>query len=225
MPKQSERAKLMRELEERLAIEGYHLTTRQLTGQVSTVDDDYFDALRYLYAAVESTRYLSERNYISRPLQYENVMSQTNDRDFKEWYRLTKSQFGRLLAAIQDHSAFQSKGVNQQTHPGNQLLVTLVRIPFFGTGASYSCTRMKVNTCIGSIRNYEKRVVKAILAMRDATICWPDERERQEIAFRIQLQYGFPNCVGFTDGCLFNLAEKPLSFGEDYFHRKSGFLS
>ncbi|KAJ3222709.1 hypothetical protein HDU78_011644 [Chytriomyces hyalinus] len=165
MPKQSERAKLMRALEERLVIEEYHLNTRQLTGQVSIADDNYFEALRYLYAAIESTRYLSDCNYIGRPLQYENVILQTNDQDFKEWYQLTKSQFGRLLAAIQNHSVFQSKGVKQQTHPGNQLLVTLAWIPFFGTGASYSCTRMKVNACIGSIRNYEKRVVNTILAI------------------------------------------------------------
>ncbi|KAI8834480.1 hypothetical protein BJ741DRAFT_565643, partial [Chytriomyces cf. hyalinus JEL632] len=64
------------------------------------------------------------------------------------------------------------------------------------------------------------QVQNQTLSLRESTIFWPDKNERRAISHQIELQYGFPNCVGITNGCLFNLANKPLRYGEDYFHRK-----
>jgi hypothetical protein len=75
----------------------------------------------------------------------------------------------------------------------------------------------------GSIPNYVTRATEAILALESSTISWPDEEERTRIAQRIQVKYGFPNCVGMVDGTLLPLECKPQTNGEDYYTRKGGY--
>jgi DDE superfamily endonuclease len=50
--------------------------------------------------------------------------------------------------------------------------------------------------------------------------CWPDHEERLDIKRRIRRESGFPSCLGFVDGTLFVLENKPLLDGEDCFSRK-----
>ena len=42
-----------------------------------------------------------------------------------------------------------------------------------------------------------------------------------EIVRRHQLEYGFPNCLGFVDGTLVPIYQKPIAQGERYYTRKS----
>jgi len=56
--------------------------------------------------------------------------------------------------------------------------------------------------------------------LESQVICWPDKKERQEIKGRIRRESGFPCCLGFVDGTLFVLENKPLLSGVDYFSRK-----
>ncbi|POW02635.1 hypothetical protein PSHT_12029 [Puccinia striiformis] len=51
-------------------------------------------------------------------------------------------------------------------------------------------------------------------------VMWPDVRERQGIASRISSTTGFRKCVGFIDGTLFPLHEKPSIDPQDYYSRK-----
>jgi hypothetical protein len=67
---------------------------------------------------------------------------------------------------------------------------------------------------------YTNRCIIAILSLEKQVICWPDEEEKQEIKRRIKTQCEFPSCLGFIDGTLFVLENKPLLDGEDYFSRK-----
>ena len=67
---------------------------------------------------------------------------------------------------------------------------------------------------------YTDRCIIAILSLEKQAVGWPDEEERQEIKRRIRRESGFPSCLGFIDGTLFVLENKPLLDGEDYFSRK-----
>jgi hypothetical protein len=67
---------------------------------------------------------------------------------------------------------------------------------------------------------WTKRVITAILSLESQVSTWPDVEERQAIKGRIQSFSGFPSCVGFLDGTLIPLAEKPVRDGEDYFSHK-----
>ena len=63
--------------------------------------------------------------------------------------------------------------------------------------------------------------MKALVSLRDEYIQWPDEKERHEIATRIEKAWMFKNCVGLMDGTLFELALAPRSSdGSDYHGRK-----
>jgi hypothetical protein len=54
-------------------------------------------------------------------------------------------------------------------------------------------------------------------------VAWPGDEEKQEISHRIRAASGFPSCLGFIDGTLFPLAEKPGKDGEDYYSRKGSY--
>jgi hypothetical protein len=72
----------------------------------------------------------------------------------------------------------------------------------------------------GSVELYTNRVLVAILSLERDFISWPDPVERRAIAERIRAVSGFPSCLGFMDGTLFVLEEKPTKDGEDYYSRK-----
>ena len=67
---------------------------------------------------------------------------------------------------------------------------------------------------------YTDRCIVAILSLESQVVCWPEEEEREEIKRRIRRESGFPFCLGFIDGTLFVLENKPLVDGEDYLSRK-----
>ena len=68
------------------------------------------------------------------------------------------------------------------------------------------------------------RVVKAIRSLQAQYYTWPDEAERKSISARIQNDYNLPNCVGFADGTLNPLSNKPSrEDAADYYGRKSGY--
>jgi len=72
----------------------------------------------------------------------------------------------------------------------------------------------------GAVDLYTKRCIVAILSLEKRTICWPDTDEKEDIKNRIKRDSDFPWCLGFIDGTLFVLENKPLLDGEDYFSRK-----
>ena len=75
----------------------------------------------------------------------------------------------------------------------------------------------------GTVHLYVSRVTKAILALQREYIRWPEPNslEYAEIVGRHQLEYGFPNCLGFVDGTLVPVYRKPVTQGEHYYTHKS----
>ena len=61
----------------------------------------------------------------------------------------------------------------------------------------------------GSVENYTKRCINALLSMESDVVFWPDLEERKEIARRIENRRRLPSCIGFVDGTLFPLEYKP----------------
>lgn len=72
----------------------------------------------------------------------------------------------------------------------------------------------------GSVEAYTDRAIVAIMSLEKDFVAWPDVAERQLISRRIKRISRFPSCVGFIDGTLFPLEEKPSKDGEDYYSRK-----
>lgn len=72
----------------------------------------------------------------------------------------------------------------------------------------------------GSVSNYTKRCIYAILQMEKKYVKWPDVNERRNIKRRIGDTSFFQGCVGFIDGTLIRLATAPSKNKEDYWTRK-----
>ena len=65
------------------------------------------------------------------------------------------------------------------------------------------------------------RIVPVLLGLEQ--LQWPDAEERKHISSTIQQVFGFPGCVGITDGTLIPLAFRPTANPEDYWTRKGSF--
>jgi hypothetical protein len=73
----------------------------------------------------------------------------------------------------------------------------------------------------GSVLNYVKCTVSALLSFERHSIFWPDAAEGIEISDRFKLQWFFSKVVGTVDGTHLCLAIKPPLYREDYFTWKS----
>ncbi|KAF9934820.1 hypothetical protein FBU30_010793 [Linnemannia zychae] len=135
----------------------------------------------------------------------------------KSW--TTKQGFHTVLQIIKDNPVFHNSALIQQTDPAIQLAVMLARFGTYGNGGSVSKLQSLFQFGNGSTINFTKRVMKALLDVRDEWISWPDQRRRTEIG-QVMREEGFPGCIGFIDGTTICLSQKPARDGETYFDRK-----
>ena len=70
------------------------------------------------------------------------------------------------------------------------------------------------------MQNYVNRVTEGLLKLRQDVIYWPETDERKE---HIYEKTGLFNCIGYVDGTLFPLANKPILSGESYYSRKCSY--
>jgi hypothetical protein len=95
----------------------------------------------------------------------------------------------------------------------------LVVLKFFGcegNHASALSVKQGLGIAKGSVLNYLRRGVDAILSLFPDTVFWPDEEERDQITCRIRDKHHFPKCVGFIHGTHLGLAFKPVVDREEY---------
>lgn len=130
--------------------------------------------------------------------------------------------FHILLERISQHPVFLSAGRRPQRPPIFQLQVAL----FYLGGGHDSRVRTSIHFQIaeGTVENYVRRVTVAILSLQGEFLSqWPapDSENYKAIVQRHQLQYGFPNVLGFVDGTIIPAYRKPIDQGESYYTRKS----
>ena len=175
---------------------------------------------------------LKSNRYAHRPLHYRDLPpppwvvddSHLTEREFKAVYRMTRVSFTTLLEQIVMHPVFYSNSNRNQRPPKYQLQVALYH---FGGGSSGSRIRTSIIFRIGegTVEGYVRRVTIAILSLQDQYIQWPELNSDmyQFITRRHQLEYGFPNCLGFVDGTLIPIFRKPVQQGERYHTRKGNY--
>lgn len=73
----------------------------------------------------------------------------------------------------------------------------------------------------GSVSNYTKCCIYAILRLERKYVKWPDAEERRAIKRRVGETSFFKDCVGFINETLICLALAPSKNKEDYWTRKS----
>ena len=136
---------------------------------------------------------------------------------------MTREAFADLLQLVKDDPIFKSgfeKG-RKQRPVEYQVMTTLKFLGSEGTAGSNPDLRNVFNTGNGTNILYIRRVVRALMNIRDAFVKWPNDGEKDSIAAGILEKSGLPNCVGIIDGTLFPLAFAPQTEdAPDYKGRK-----
>ncbi|KAI7950102.1 hypothetical protein MJO28_008923 [Puccinia striiformis f. sp. tritici] len=157
----------------------------------SSEDSDLEDALVSLIM-LKKNRYLAPRVRLGRAPEITQYLFSLDDIRFKQEFRMCQESFHQLVSEIRDHPVFQNRSNIPQRPVQDQLMVTLKRMGTYGNGASVGIQY----------------------------VSWPDTQGRRAIASRVDEFTGFRNCVGFIDGTLLPLYDRPAIDPQDYYSRK-----
>jgi hypothetical protein len=145
-----------------------------------------------------------------------------NDDEFLKLFRVPRKCFNALVSLLKHHAAFSKCGLKQRKHFSVELHL-LVMLKYFGSegnAASPLMVKQGLGIAKGSVLNYLRRGVDAILSLFPDTVFWPDEEEHNQISGRIRDKHHFPKCIGFIDGTHLGPAFKPVVDGEEYYTQK-----
>jgi DDE superfamily endonuclease len=243
MPRISKRARFIRDLESILKERLKSRQIRELLDEDDPIEGGIDLAMAMSLEKCKASRYLFRRSKYRKgnlevrykeDLETENkeasdssdesVQPWLNDDEFIQKYRMSRESFDRLLDMIKDHPVFHTGKKKKQVPVSFQLMTFLRYVGSEGTGGSNSCQRQTFGIGYGTACLYRDRVTEAIRSFSEQFLNWPDEDERESIAFEILKEYGIPHCVAIADGTLFPLAFEPeTEDAPDYSGRKYGY--
>lgn len=189
-------------------------------------DEDMMDAAFTMeLQAMKSSRYHFPREQRRRTWKFDEYLSDNEtlcDVEFLRHFRMSRSDVIQVNDMIKDDPVLRSiQGKRPQMKSMYQLLILLRYLGCEGSGASSSEASVFFGVGKGTIDNCINRIMRAVLRLKQ--VAWPDVEERVEISQTIKQVFGFPGCVGITDGTLLPLAFKPRQNPEDYWTRKGYF--
>ncbi|MBW0551539.1 hypothetical protein O181_091254 [Austropuccinia psidii MF-1] len=158
--------------------------------------------------------------YIYTPADLESLASHKS----KKVFRNTHESFEKLLLMIQDYEFFQNSAQYKQREPAVHFAMALSRLPSNGNGAALDKMGMLFGGSNGEIALYKQHFVNCLINYEKNYITWPNFKKEKESSEVIQSE-GFPGCVGFIDGSLIPVSQRPPKDGEAYFDRKKGKFS
>jgi hypothetical protein len=171
----------------------------------------------------KNSRYLAERRNLPKPTKWYDLIAQTeNVKRYKAFFRVSKQSYEYLLQLIQDDSIFYNDSNNDQTPIGKQLHVALYFFGCDGSAGSWIHIGMVFGIGEGTVQSFVNRVVTAILRFEPDLVKWPEPGSpeyHRVIDMHLHL-HGFPDCLGFGDGCHFNLFRRPFVNGNMYWNYK-----
>ncbi|KNE95046.1 hypothetical protein PSTG_11639 [Puccinia striiformis f. sp. tritici PST-78] len=185
----------------------------------SSEDSDLEDALVSLIM-LKKNRYLAPRVRLGRAPEITKYLFSLDDIRFKQEFRMCQESFHQLVSEIRDHPVFQNRSNIPQRPVQDQLMVTLKRMGTYGNGASVGMLARFFRISEGTVILYCSRTIETILALEERYVSWPDTQGHRAIASRVDEFTGFRNCVGFIDGTLLPLYDRPSIDPQDYYSRK-----
>jgi len=226
MPRTSERAKIIQELEAYIVSKDFlddwadfETNKQQDDNNLGFIDlETPEELLEFLYAH----RYLEPRNRIPKSRHWsENVLPNYDPVRFRQTLRVSREGFQDILENIKSHHTFQAVHSGHQLPVEQQLQIALFRFGRFGNAASLEDIVRTFGVSKGTVVNATRRVIEAVLSLEDKYLCWFTPEESVNMKRRIRRISGFRNCLGFLDGTTIVLEEKPVKDGEVYYNRKS----
>jgi len=165
------------------------------------------------------SRYSGTRLYDVAKSQewWHSIVPNYDDTRFKKIMRMDSQSFQDLIKKIETHSIFQSSGNKQQAPVELQLAIFLRRIGSKDEIFSI-CSRFGISE--GTVYLYCKRVMLAILLLKDSLVVWPTQELRRIVHAGFKNIGGFENVIGAIDGTHIILGIAPLKQPEIYWNRK-----
>jgi hypothetical protein len=173
---------------------------------------------------------VQKQRYWTRPTSYERVhyhsiinrMLSSRPQTFRYLFRMTNTEFARLVEKYMDDEVFEAKGNRPPADPKYQLAVFIYRLAhghemqtvqlLFGISSEYSLPYLKspyLIYSVGTINNWTDNFIIAIIRGLKEEIRWPNPTEKAHIKRQIKAQFGIPHCLGFIDGTHINFEHKP----------------
>ena len=227
MPRKSLRAKALDAMRFHLLKMKKDFLLREAMDEEDSVEEDLYLHQTKVFNEMSSRRYLYRKpHYRTDRIKFDldDALSSTskhyNDEEFLLAFRITRESFFLLLDELKDKKPFKKVTKKKPQRPiAFQLLVYLFRIGTEGNGGGSGRVASYFGIGKGSVDNYVKRCVSALMEIKKEVVYWPDENERMEMRNRLSLK-GFHHCVGIIDGTLVQLTFRPESYHECYFSRK-----
>src|SRR6266498_4023321 len=165
------------------------------------------------------SRYSSSRTYnvVKSQEWWCSIVPNYDDVRFKRIMRMDPQSFQSLITKIETHSIFQSTGNKQQAPVELQLAIFLRRI---GSKDEIFSICSRFGIAEGTVYLYCKRVMLAILSLKNSLVIWPTEEPRKIVHSGFKNIGGFENVIGAIDGTHIILGIAPLNQPEIYWNRK-----
>jgi hypothetical protein len=216
MPKDNNKAQLLKELEETSAwvyiLEG---------GQGSHLDD-----LLLLQSEIERSRYVVDRRPRKPRIPFNSVfdlIGAYGDWDFKQQFRVGRETFLFIHNQICNNPVFYNTSYTAQRPVHVQLAITLFKLGRYGMGTGAEDVSKRWSVGMGTVSLYMSRVMKCLQELCDTFIQWPSSHRRTVLSQFNQTITGLPFQVGSGDGVLFKLSQTPAFDALCYRDRKGNF--
>ena len=208
MPRKSERQRLV-DIANRMVFLGALLE-----------DEPEMDEFVELKALLLSQRFLTGKCKIPKSIEVRTMLWDLPAHSFKQIVRVSRDTFCCLVSLISGHEVFSNVSLNGQRPVWIQLMVTLERFGCDGNGASVGRLARVAGIGNGTVTLYCKRVVQALLCLKNQFLKWPNRSKRKRIAQQCYEEFGIPDVVGVVDGTHIHFSQKPAIDGEVYWTRK-----
>lgn len=186
MPYQSQRAQLLKELEQAIIFTQITWCTMMCLGFPDNNLQDYEDFITVLmtaYACVASNRYMDKRTYSIPKNRFfaDEMILRYPDEDFRQIVRMSKASFVNVLRLIEHHHAFQNNSRNKQRAGWVQLAIALERLGCFGNGASVGRFARQWGISDGSVVLYTQRIIRILVEMEEQFVRWPGKSSKLQL--------------------------------------------
>jgi hypothetical protein len=134
---------------------------------------------------------------------------------------MSGTSFCILLGLINSDPIFHNNSHNPQRPVGVQLYCYLVTVGHDGNGLGSRTISAELNIGEGTVSLYFRRVVSAMLNIKDQFIVWPSAAKRKRDSAQTLQDSGF-YCFGIVDGTHIYFSQAPAVDANNFYTRKKG---
>jgi hypothetical protein len=148
-----------------------------------------------------------------------------NEEELVRIFRVPRHLYLSLVKLLKKNPSFAQNGKKQSKHFSTELhpIVLLKYMGTEGNGSSAINVKQGFGIAKGTILNYLRRSVDAVLSLFSEAVFWPNKEGHKEISLQIQQTHHFPICVSALDGTHLGLAFKPELEGGEYWICKQSY--